>query len=111
VGDLAVRGIDWIWQVSKYVVHLSPEDPCRATIWYRGFEYWAARNVTKANNYYVSGHTAERILRRLAQEGYLVRENRGPFVAFRPSPKLCEYIREHLEELRKRVEVGQKTNI
>jgi len=106
-----MRGIDWIWQVSKYVVQLSPDDPCRATIWYRNFEHWAARNVTKANNYYVTEHTAERILRRLAQEGYLIRENWGPFVVFKPSPKLCEYVRKHLEELRKRVKVGQKTNI
>jgi len=29
-------GVDWVWQVSKYIVGLSPRDPCRAVIWYRG---------------------------------------------------------------------------
>jgi DNA-binding GntR family transcriptional regulator len=53
-------------------------------------------------NRLVSGHTAERVLRRLAQEGYLVREGRGQLVAFKPSQKLCEYVRQHLEELRLR---------
>jgi len=95
-------GVDWVWQVSKYIVQLSPRDPCRAVIWYRGFEAWASHNVMSGRNRLVSGHTAERVLRRLAQEGYLIREGRGQLVTFRPSPKLCEYVKEHLEELRLR---------
>jgi len=65
-------GVDWVWQVSKYIVQLSPRDPCRAVIWYRGFEAWAVHNVMSGRNRLVSGHTAERVLRRLAQGGYLI---------------------------------------
>ena len=93
-------GVDWLWQISKYLVQLSPRDPCRAIIYYRGFESWASHNVMSDRNRLVSGHTAERVLRRRAEEGYLIRERRGQLVFFRPSPKLCEYVKEHLEELR-----------
>jgi hypothetical protein len=103
VGEGEAMGVDWVWQVSKYIIQLSPRDPCRAVIWYRGFEACAVHNVmTSKETGWSQGTPRRGTLRKLAQEGYLIREGRGQLVAFRPSPKLCEYVREHLEELRLR---------
>jgi len=32
VGEGEAMGVDWVWQVGKYIVGLSPRDPCRAVI-------------------------------------------------------------------------------
>ena len=97
--------IIWTWQVFKFCREQRPLNPCDCRITYGSFEYWAARNVTKDNNFRVSRHTAERALRQLAHDGYLIREERGAYVVFRPSPKLCEKFREWISEAK------QKTNI